>query len=422
MRFQLNLSGENVFKISIYLMSVLLLVPIMLTLPPYVRLFLQIIDILLFLISLMLLRQWNYLMWLILLFLVSCLYYLTSWNGFMRPTTYLYNSLCCWRIILCAIIILNGTVKMDSMIITFIMFLVLVTSITTINGLLQYPLAVREMGRSGSSYSGADLNVLKEIYRGMNISSWSQMFGLVFLEGCFIQYYKETKRTIALITIVLTMVCICASQLAFAVLLLGMIATFFIIIGMRRVLVAVIIFILCIGFFFLQADFLLENFIEFSQINGFQMLSRKLRDLHALLVLGGVTGDAYLRFKVYSLSLSTFLEYPFGFFFTEFDSSQGFIGRHSEVFDWIGAMGLLGIAMIIGFVYIWYNKIVVIKDITKRRFMFIMFISFIILAILNPVFYSPQVWIGAFLLPAILISSKSDSINVMSRANKWYSE
>ena len=283
---------------------------------------------------------------------------------------------------------------------------------TTIIGLTQYPLAVRELGR-GESYTGMDIRLL---YRTHNIASWSQLYGMVFILGGFVYYFKELKNKILFIAIVVTELCILRSQITFGILL--SIATVVLVIindkSKKYYLFSFCGLILSVIFLF-NLDVILECFINLSDLMEMQMLTPKLRDLYNILILGVATGDATARFDLYTMSLSSFDKFPFGLFLYRNISARNYIGYHSDLFDVIGTLGLLGLILILTGFFSYIYMLRRVSDKYKQRFVLIMFIMFCIIFILNPVFYSPQIWIGAFTLPAILISKTTSTGRFIDR-------
>ena len=102
------------------------------------------------------------------------------------------------------------------------------------------------------------------------------------------------------------------------------------------------------------------------------------------------------------------MSHPLGLFLNREVQATSYIGYHSELFDVIGSMGILGIILIITIAVSWLRFSSCITDSYKHRFLIVMFIVFCLIFILNPVFYSPQIWIGAFALPAMLVCKEGE--------------
>ncbi len=393
------ITGEKLANYSMFLIILIICFPLTMLLPSMIRMPIQILAVLLFVLALLLMNRTGYIVMLFLLFGCSYLYYIGTWEEMMEGSTFLYNSLCCWIISLYAMLCIDGCIKNNKKIFWLVVILTLFTAITTIIGLKQFPLAVRELGR-GSSYAGTDV---KLIYRSRNIASWSQVYGMVFFQGVFTYYYKETKNKLVLLTIVVTEMCILSSQLTFGILL--SFVTLVLIITNRRskkyYIIVFTVFIVALIAYFNRESIMLCA-IGFSRRYEFEMLTPKLRDLYNLLIYKAVTGDASARFDLFTKSLSTFTNFPFGLFWYRDIQATNYIGYHSELFDIIGGLGILGIFIVIGGSYAWLHKIKKVEDGYIYRFLLYMFAVFGMIFFFNPVFYSPQIWVSVFALPALI--------------------
>ncbi len=402
MRLKLNfaITGEQLANNSMILIILIICFPLTMVLPSIIRMPLQILAILLFVFGLVLLRSYKSILVLFVLFTCSYLYYIGAWEEMMEGTTFLYNSLCCWLIAIYAGLCISGIINNNKKVFWLVVILTLLTAITTILGLLQYPLAVRELGR-GSSYTGTDI---KYIYRSRNIASWSQVYGMVFLQGPFAYYYKKTKNKVVLATIIVTEICILSSQLTFGILLsLVILALVITNIKSNKYYLIVCLAGLVAFLIILNREIILLWFINLSDKFGLEMLTPKLRDLYTLVVFKVATGDADARFDLYTKSLSGFSKFPMGLFWNRDVQAINYIGYHSEFFDLLGGLGLMGVFLVIFCYLLWIHRIKKVKDAYMRRFVAYMFLMFILIFFLNPVFYSPQIWVGAFALPALLV-------------------
>ena len=340
-----SLDGELWANRAMYLIILLTCLPLTMVLPSFIRMPIQIIAVLLFIIGLLLLGKYYYIWALIVLFSISGVYFIGSWGEKMRVTTFLFNSLCCWEIVIYGMLSLSKKINFNKNIIRLITIVTLVTAVTTIIGLMQYPLAVRELGRE-LSYSGADI---KSTYRVMNIANWSQLYGMVFIAGALAYFFKETRNIITLVTIIVSEICILNAQITFAV-LLSVMLLFLIFINMKSMkayYTMMCLGIVVLGVIILALDNILSWSIEFAKQSGLSMFAYKLQDLHNLTIANAVTGDAAARFGLYTRSLNAFYEYPLGMYWQDNIHAIDYIGYHSEVFDIIGTLGILGIFIII---------------------------------------------------------------------------
>ena len=101
----------------------------------------------------------------------------------------------------------------------FITIIYFVTSITTIAGLNVYPLAVREFARGSTYDTSLDFNLRKNIYRRMNIASWSQIYGMLFAIPTSLFVWKKKKKIFFLALCVSLCLMLAFSQITFAVLM-----------------------------------------------------------------------------------------------------------------------------------------------------------------------------------------------------------
>lgn len=400
MRVSVRINGHSLIKLSMLLLVIILCFPLSMVLPSMIRMSLQVMAALIFVISLLFLRRYAHLVALVLLFGCSILYYIGSWEEMMKGTTFLFNSLCCWIFAIYGILCLEGKVTFERSIFLLLVLLTLITAITTIAGLVQYPLAVRELGRD-TSYAGTDI---KSVYRLKNIASWSQVYGMVFIQGGIAHFYKETKNKIVLVTIVLVEICIILSQLTFGIIVSIAILTLTLTNAKSKKNILAVVAILSIsGIAILNAERILLWAVNSSSKHGFSMLTTKLRDFYNLLIMKTTTGDATERFELYSKSLSSFTQYPLGLFWHREVQAVNYIGYHSEMFDFLGTMGIFGVVLLAIWIIVWISKMRKVEKSYCFRFLLYMFLSFVAIWILNPVFYSPQIWIGALSLPAMVV-------------------
>ncbi len=402
---QCTINAERIANWSMYILVVLICIPLAMMLPGIVRMTLQVLSILMFLVSLILLKKIWHVLSIMILFGCSLLYYLLSWNEMMSASTFLFNSLCCWIFVIYGHLCITGIIK-RSKIFGLVLIITLITALTTIIGLKQFPLAVRELGRS-TSYSGEEV---RSIYRVRNIASWSQVYGMVFIIASFLFFYKETKKKGVLLCAIATEICIFLSQLTFGV-LLSFVAFAMILTNAKSRSYYIWITVIAIAVFLIiiNLEIVLSALMDLTDALKLNMLTPKLQDLYNLVVLKSSTGDATSRFDLYMKSFNSFLMYPFGLFFAQGTSAVDHIGYHSEFFDFIGTLGIGGVAAIIIWVSLWVINIRKISDPYKHRFLLFIFLSFIVMMIFNPVFYSPQIWLGSFALPAQLVSEKNPS-------------
>lgn len=278
-----------------------------------------------------------------------------------------------------------------------------VTAITTIFGLIEYPLAVRELGRSVESYSrltGADFDNLKRQYRSLNIATFSQLYGMVFAIPSFLYAFAKSRKKVYIIGAVICELCVCKAQVTFALLLS------FVLIGLcimkpgkkrgRLKFLAPVIFAGLIALLNLKPLLLL--LIGITSDNDMSMLSSKLSDLYYLLN-GEIRGDATSRFGLYKLSVDVFQNHPL-FGQSLWGTKNIDFSGHSEFLDYAGFYGLFGISIVAIFIVFYFRHI---RHSCECKWLFIAtFVGFLALYIFNLVWLMPQVYLGTFVLPALI--------------------
>lgn len=159
--------------------------------------------------------------------------------------------------------------------------------------------------------------------------------------------------------------------------------------------IALMIFHEQLGDFLMNASF---N-ISYSETVGekFYEFGYMIRNLEATGTYGGTDG----RVAKMTTSINTFFNYPIFGGLTHPDAKTG---GHSELFDILGNFGFVGFGLIAFYMRALYSSLrrsVVLKD--SKMCIRIVFIIFIIAAVLNPTFYTLQ------MLPIILMIYLSES-------------
>lgn len=283
----------------------------------------------------------------------------------------------------------------------FVLFVL--TAITTIIGVQKYPLAVRELGRSGSGYGygvyGDVFVALKRKYLSLNIASWSIAYGMVFVGPQFITLYRKTKQKRYIFALVVCEVCVVASQLTIGT-ILSLMALFLLLYtpSKRKKDVIVVLLLVIIALFLaIFSREIVLLMISIASKFGFSMAQNKLADL-ATLLSGTSAGDASDRFGLYGKGVKLFIQHPvLGQSIFGVTNSQMF-GLHSDFFDLLGYYGLFG-AFVIITLCISYFRFIKTRLTDGIWNIFAMLVCFLVLLALNPVWYSPQVFAGALLLP-----------------------
>ncbi len=393
--------GSDLIYVSLICLTLLLCLPVTICLPGLIRNLLQVLAVGGFCLGIILSKKKNLFIIFIGCVLFTLIYYYGAWSYRMSMTTYCFNAICCWVYFIGGIYYLQyGVQKKRQFLLSLVFIITTVTAVTTIFGLIRYPLAVRDLGK-GDFLSDST----KFMYRKMNIAGWSQMYGMVFILPNIISAYKKNKKNYFLVSLVLCELSIIFSQLTFAMLLSAFVIIFSFYKPTKKrkfMLVEVVILeIIFMTILFLEdIVYLLSMLMKNLELST---LSIKLMDLYNLLALRKSTGDAAARFDLYNISLKTFSEHPIGgIFFSDVDS-KNLISYHSEFFDMLGFFGLFGLILMLFIGGMYLKKINNKLQEKDRYFIILIFLAFIAIFVFNPVFYSPQIFLGSFLMPSLLV-------------------
>lgn len=401
----MKIASKSMLFGGIEILLVLTLLPVTQCLPSLIRWALQGISILLFLVGLFFERNKRYLIGYLVCVVFALIYVYNVWNFNESIFTCAFNVMTVFAFSFYGVIFLtqeNIDKKYQMRIVTTIIFLVFITSVTTIIGLQKYPLAVRELGRVGSGYSssGQDFLMLKTVYKLNNIASWSIVYGIVLATPWFINRYKESKKIKYLIELLIVSICILKAQLT-----IGMIVTMLLIFlsiyqpshKPKDIVLALIILLIGILLILFSNEILLF-IVQITGSRNLGMISGKLLDL-SFLLQGKQTGNVLVRFERYTRSLKHFLDHPFVGLSIYGVHEYGLFGNHSDFFDMAGYYGLFGLFVLLVIIYNYFADIQKSVSIYSKWNVLVPFVGLIIVFVLNPVWYSPQVFATAILLP-----------------------
>lgn len=402
----LKLKSIDLLYYSIYSLIILECLPISMCLPGIIRGTLQITTIGSFLIGLALNINKKYLKNYCMVVFFATFFVYGAWGFRESIVTCAFNVMAGWAFCFFGIFLYKSTGKIrKKRLLIFILALFVITAVTTLIGLEKYPLAVRELGRSTKGYSiaGEAFQVLKLEYKFNNISGWNHLYGMVSIVPSLIVLYKQYNKKSYLFCLLIIELCIFRSQLTFALLLSIFLLVFTVYRPKARLIFSLIIlFLLSVfSFVFFNLDLIIMYVAEFAKRLNLLMLSNKLNDLYWLFQ-GTVRGDALGRFTLYSISLNTFFNYPIigSFLFKKNDGSL--LSLHSDFFDMLGFYGLLGLVVLIYLVRKYY--LFVKKHYNGDSWINnVMLVAFIAMFVFNPIWYSPQIFVGTFLLPSLIM-------------------
>lgn len=401
--------------ISIVILVILTCLPLAQVFPSIIRQSLQILSMGLFVVGLFLQNDKKLTLVFMGLFLFYFFFVYGTFQFTQNLVTCLFNTMTGVAFVIYGLYLLNNKKDLEgepNKLLYLVIIIFIITSITTLIGLQKYPLAVRELGRSGVGYGygmyGDVFRALQASYKRMNIATWSIAYGLALLVPQFIVLFKKSRKKIYLFFLILCEICIVASQLTIGVILsmLGIILLLYEPSRKGKDVVALLVLsILALILIFFMKDILLFV-VNLASKNGMTFLSEKMKD--ALTLLNGtVGGDVLSRFELYSKDIDLFLKHPV-FGQSIWGVSDGMFGLHSDFFGMLGYYGIFGLAILIFIVIRYFLKLK--RSVEGNKWLLtVICILLLILFVLNPIWYSPQVFLTAILVPiTISISVTSD--------------
>ena len=420
-----KITSDNIMLFAIVLLVLLTCLPITMCLPGIARNLLQIIAMASFFIGLAKSKDKSMMALFILIVAIMGLRVYEVWQYKSGLVSCVFNVYSGWAFAFYGFSLYKENDKEKCRkIFLFLIILLSIVAITTIIGIQKYPLAVRELGRKTASYSGLrgdDFSALKFEYRIMNIAGWNLLYGMVYVVPAVLYAFMKSKKKYLLVSMFLIELCIVFSQLTFAVLLsIALIVMCVVRPSMQKHVFALDAILVMIGIFaVINLDSIVLLMVTITGGMGMVMLSNKLNDL--FLLLNGVnSGDALSRTEVYSKSLEVFEKHPvFG------QSIYGIPGPdmfsfHSDFFDMIAYYGLFGLLLTVIGIVIYYRFIS--RTSAPKWLTFVLFMGFLGMYVFNPVWYSPQIFIGTFMMPALLsvILPESEGINTSADLKSNY--
>jgi len=403
---RIRIKGENFIAMSEVLLVLYLCLPITISLLNSMLIRILVFSAaLLFLLGMMLKNAWRNLIEFTLLFSVTLLLWYVVWRHQLDSLSYIYYCFASLSFVYGGVVIYNSKdLKLARKLFTFITVVYTVTAITTIRGLAIYPLAAREMARGSSYDQSLDFDAYKEIYRRMNIAGWSQIYGMLFQIPGLCILWKKTKKLHWLGMALLMVMAIIMAQITFAAILGLAFLVGILIIGKdnaKTIIFLMLGFVVAV-FVLIDLDNILGLIIDASENIGFDFLRVKLNDMRQLLINKKAVGDAGSRFDLYMTSIKSFFDSPIvGQIFNN-NVTQDIVGRHSEVFDLVAATGLIGVIFVVHSISRYVGFIRSNRTEFKKELM-IAFIGFVVVAAINPVFSSPQIFLSMFVYTLLSI-------------------
>lgn len=342
--------------------------------------------------------------------LVSFWAFYHCWINYTSLGNFVIKNTLCWLYMEIGIYIMQyASVTTKIFIRNLILLLVCVTATTSIIALQSMPTAVRELGNGSKNIKGMETMLYQR-----NTSTWGELYGMVFLLPFIIQWFKQTKKIILLFIIVILETCIFASQITFAIL----ISLFFLIFLILKPLTFRQIIIFAPGF--LAIGMIIMNFIGpvldwlydiMSKTNN-EVLTMRIHQLYVLFVEQEMTGTIEGRYDLYMRSIETFFKNPIIGYKLRDSLDYAYIGLHSQIFDLLASVGM------IGFVPMTCSFIFLIKKIVKRienrniyRYFLLSIIMLLLLMLVNTTYYASCIYMSVFLGPGLIYQLKKESIS-----------
>lgn len=339
---------------------------------------------------------------LLLLFVVTVfviLMYLGKWRyGGTDFMSYIINAYMFWMPLLYtpSVIALESETKRK--IYLFTLFLFMITVFTTIIGSIVYTDSSRIMASGVTGESGEQ--VLQ--YSKLNIGGYGFVYGLVVLMPfLFYGARRLNHKVFYIISIALSILTVIFTQYSIALVTVVVLIAAVIVFTRKNTALSVTIAVIAVLGFFLMKDYIIEFLKMVMQIfydNDFRFLSDRLGVLIELLNSSMLTGHALVRTNLYQMSFDAFLANPLvGSVF-----SPHSLGGHSEILDILGAIGIVGLAILVLILSEHVKNIRLHKGTNAYKYCIFSFVILLFIAMFNTVLTSSPIAVSLFLIPVVL--------------------
>lgn len=279
----------------------------------------------------------------------------------------------------------------------YILAMELITLITTLVGLQIYPNASRDLAST----------VALPIYKQMNIGGFEFIYGLTILIPIIAYNAKNSKRKmIYILILILSIYCILISQYSIALLVTIFIGIVSFIERIKnknvKLVILIILFVVLIFMIILSNSIFIRFGDILSRIN-MQTIAQKFYDLSDSSI-STYSGTVESRLYHYTASIEGFFHSPI--FGRLFNASTG-IGGHSEILDILASGGIIlfGIVVLILYKFQFMFRLNCI-NVKFYKAYHLAYLSFILIALFNPILNSPVIAINTFLIPSLYINSE----------------
>ncbi len=332
-------------------------------------------------------------------------FYRQVWMHFTSFSNFMNRSLLCWLYALMGLYYSRyGSGQGKRNIERLLLLLLLFTSLTTILGSLKDPEAVRSTVAGGMEMADKKIAIAKK-----NIASWGIIYGMVFTLPAWIYRYVKTRKKIYLAVICFITAACMMSQITFAVLFTFAFLFFLVFRLKKKGRIIGLICAMCAALVPLWAymDDLCLALSGFFDRMGIRILSMRFYQLYQTFSNGTLYGTGAARMELYKSSLKVFLENPLFGFDKAGPLGPERIGLHSQVFDRMGATGLLGTVWCV-LPFLWMSKMVLshTTNLEERYYTGLGIAVFMIFAMVNPTWNCPGAYFSVFCLPFILMGGE----------------
>ncbi|WP_028235567.1 hypothetical protein [Pseudobutyrivibrio sp. MD2005] len=405
---KISIASDTLIVFSLYVFTILYNIPITILIPNIIRKPLLLIAIMSFMLGLVK-KGSIYLFGFVGLIFFEIVYYSYSWSAKLSFSSYIFPAAVSVEFYVCALLILDKKLKVSSKYLRFYTIVILITTLTTVLGLIHYPTAIRTLGQVADDVN----SYWQNYYRSLNMAGWNALFGIAFFCGTLLYMLKMKKEFLIFLTLLSSIVCVVFSQLMFAVLLM-MCLLFFVFINdtYKRMIAKMIPFTLLFSILWLGKAKILMWLYGIICNTKMDMLALRVKNLYNLFILKDTDGDAGARFERYSRSINTFVRNPFGRYFSQEKNPLVEIGFHSDFCDILGTVGFLGIIVITIVIITMYRKIKLIKYPYEKRFYIFEVFTLLIMFIINPVISHPHMWLSTLVIPLLAIEKMNGTDKV----------
>lgn len=271
----------------------------------------------------------------------------------------------------------------------FIYVLVFITALTTIYGTLHYETPCRELATP-------DNVEIDRLYKAQNIGGYGFIYFLVLFTPVVLKDLLAKKKLLLIVLLAVMAYCIFRAEYTTAMLLFIVAFALSFIVNSKnqvfRIFMIIAVVVFAISF---------ESILEWASSSVFDYsftMGRRLELISDYNEYGEATDDMGIRQYLYLLSLKAFLQNPL---FGGLVSSESKLGGHSEILDYLGHSGFVGILVLL-FLLNYIRKYTPVSRINfKDPFIKSVMIVALIMAAINT-FLSPELYFAILIVPMLL--------------------